>query len=100
MSSNRKCAVSCDCLCHADLKGVRNPHQGKPCPGRKNAPKPADETTRRMCTSKRRYKTETSALTAAARLCRLGPQRAYPCPNCAGWHLTTHQAFTSERKSP
>lgn len=100
MTSTRKCVVSCQCLCHENLAGVPNPHHGKPCPGRRNAPSPVDEARSRMCTSKRRYGSQTSALTAAVRLSRLGPQRAYACPSCHGWHLTTHRALTPTRTEP
>jgi hypothetical protein len=83
------------CVCHEALAGVPNPHQGKPCPGRAQKPAPVDEAKKRMCTSKRHYKSQTKALVAAVRLARLGPQRAYRCPHCKRWHLTTSRALTN-----
>lgn len=39
----------------------------------------------RMCVAKRRFESrEAAVFFASARL-----QRAYRCPYCAGWHLTT-----------
>lgn len=55
--------------------------------------KPTRDEQWRMCTRKRRYRTEADALDAA---CLLGLQRqrkAYRCPICGQWHL----ASTSER---
>lgn len=50
-------------------------------------------TYEKMCRSKQRYKTKGKALNAAIRYAKLGPQRAYKCPFCPGWHLTSKRAF-------
>lgn len=47
----------------------------------------------KMCGCKIRYKTETEALARAAYCIRradITMLRAYRCPYCAGWHLTSH----------
>ena len=46
-----------------------------------------------MCTSKRRYETRTAAQFFAV----ADGLRAYRCPNCGGWHLTSRRV---ERKRP
>lgn len=46
-----------------------------------------------MCKGKRTWPTLLDAIGAAAWLCRLGPQRAYHCPHCQQWHLTSKRAF-------
>jgi hypothetical protein len=49
--------------------------------------KPTREDERRMCTRKRRYRTQGDALDAA-RLAGIERQRtAYQCPLCCQWHL-------------
>lgn len=51
--------------------------------------KPTREEQRRMCTRKRRYRTQADALDAAM-LAGVERQRsAYRCPLCGLWHLTT-----------
>ena len=48
---------------------------------------------KRMCLSKRRFRTEESALKAAINSSRLyvHVMRPYRCPVCNGWHLTSHE---------
>lgn len=41
-----------------------------------------------MCSSKRRYRDEISAMLALSRR-NASVFRAYRCPYCAGWHLTS-----------
>ncbi len=49
--------------------------------------KPTREEERRMCTRKRRYRSQGDALDAA-RLAGVERQRqAYQCPLCRQWHL-------------
>ena len=51
--------------------------------------KPTAEERRRMCTRKRRYRTQGDALDAAL-LAGVERQRsAYQCQLCGFWHLTT-----------
>lgn len=50
-------------------------------------------TYTKMCASKQSYKNRSRALSAAAHLSRLGPQRAYRCPYCGKYHLTSKRAF-------
>ncbi len=51
--------------------------------------KPTKEQTQRMCTRKRRYRTQGDALDAAL-LAGVERQRsAYRCQLCQLWHLTT-----------
>jgi hypothetical protein len=51
--------------------------------------KPTAEQRQRMCTRKRRYRTQADALDAAA-LAGVERQRAaYRCPLCGFWHLTS-----------
>lgn len=53
------------------------------------AKKPTREEQQRMCTGKRRYASEADALDTA---CLIGVERtrkAYRCPLCQRWHLTT-----------
>ncbi len=50
---------------------------------------PSPETRKRMCTSKRRYRTQGDALDAAA-IAGVERQRsAYRCQLCGFWHLTS-----------
>jgi hypothetical protein len=52
--------------------------------------KPTREEERRMCTRKRRYRTQGDALDAA-RLAGVERQRkAYQCPLCRQWHLCSN----------
>lgn len=54
--------------------------------------KPTREEQRRMCTRKRRYRTQADALDAAL-IAGVERQRsAYRCPLCELWHLTTASA--------
>ena len=51
--------------------------------------KPTTDGRKRMCTSKRRYRTQGDALDAAL-LAGVERQRAaYCCALCGRWHLTT-----------
>lgn len=51
--------------------------------------KPTAEERKRMCTGKRRYRTEGDALDAAL-LAGVGRRRsAYRCRLCGCWHLTS-----------
>ncbi|MBI2511436.1 MAG: hypothetical protein HYV96_05620 [Opitutae bacterium] len=51
--------------------------------------KPSPEQRQRMCTRKRRYRTQADALDAAL-LAGVARQRdAYRCPLCGFWHLTS-----------
>lgn len=43
---------------------------------------------------KKTYPTPGAALRAALRYSSLGPQRAYPCSDCHGFHLTSRRAVT------
>lgn len=42
-----------------------------------------------MCTRKRRYATQADALDAAALVGRERERKAYRCPLCGKWHLTS-----------
>ena len=51
---------------------------------------PNAEARKRMCTRKRRYRTQGDALDAAAVVAGVGHRRsAYRCPLCGCWHLTS-----------
>ncbi|ACB73453.1 hypothetical protein [Opitutus terrae] len=51
--------------------------------------KPTSEEKRRMCTRKRRYRTQADALDAALLLGLQRERTAYRCPLCGCWHLAT-----------
>lgn len=51
--------------------------------------KPTTEERQRMCTRKRRYRTQADALDAAAVLGVERRRKAYLCPICGHWHLTS-----------
>jgi len=51
--------------------------------------KPTSEERRRMCTDKRRYRTQGDALDAALLAVGGRGRAAYRCPLCGFWHLTT-----------
>jgi len=53
------------------------------------AKKPTREEQQRMCTGKRRYTTEGDALDAALLRGVERTSKAYRCPLCQRWHLTT-----------
>lgn len=53
------------------------------------AKKPTREEQQRMCTGKRRYATEGDALEAAMLVGVERTRKAYRCPLCLRWHLTT-----------
>jgi hypothetical protein len=53
------------------------------------AKKPTREEQQRMCTGKRRYITEADALDAALLRGVERTRKAYRCPLCQRWHLTT-----------
>jgi hypothetical protein len=51
--------------------------------------KPTADERRRMCTRKRRYRTQGDALDAAAVAGVARERTAYLCPLCRLWHLTS-----------
>jgi len=51
--------------------------------------KPSPETRRRMCTGKRRYRSQGDALDAALVAGVERQRSAYRCALCGHWHLTT-----------
>ncbi|MBI5768938.1 MAG: hypothetical protein HZA93_14170 [Verrucomicrobia bacterium] len=51
--------------------------------------KPTHDERRRMCTDKRRYRSQGDALDAAALVGYARQRTAYRCPLCGFWHLTT-----------
>lgn len=51
--------------------------------------KPTAEERKRMCTSKRRYRTQGDALDAAAVAGVERRRSAYLCRLCGHWHLTS-----------
>lgn len=51
--------------------------------------KPTAEQRRRMCTRKRRYRTQADALDAARLLGIERGRKAYLCPLCGRWHLAS-----------
>lgn len=51
--------------------------------------KPTREEVRRRCTSKRRYHSQGDALDAALLAGSERRRKAYLCPLCSHWHLTS-----------
>lgn len=51
--------------------------------------KPTREEVRRRCTSKRRYRSQGDALEAAMIAGVERSRKAYLCPLCGHWHLTS-----------
>jgi hypothetical protein len=51
--------------------------------------KPTHDERRRMCTGKRRYRTQADALDAALLAGVARHRKAYLCPLCRQWHLTS-----------
>jgi hypothetical protein len=51
--------------------------------------KPNREERQRMCVGKRRYRSQGDALDAAAVLNMERRRKAYRCPVCGQWHLTS-----------
>jgi hypothetical protein len=51
--------------------------------------KPTREERDRMCTRKRRYRSQGDALAAATVLGLARERTAYLCPLCGHWHLTS-----------
>lgn len=51
--------------------------------------KPTHEARRRMCIGKRRYRSQGDALDAAAIVGVERRRKAYHCPLCGNWHLTS-----------
>ena len=51
--------------------------------------RPNREERQRMCTRKRRYRTQGDALEAAALAGVERGRKAYRCPVCGHWHLTS-----------
>ncbi len=54
--------------------------------------KPTREATRRMCTGKRRYPNEGTALQAAQLVGVERWRQAYRCTLCGHWHLSSKAA--------
>lgn len=52
--------------------------------------KPLREERWRMCTRKRRYRTQADALVAASLLGLERQRKAYQCPICGQWHLASN----------
>jgi hypothetical protein len=52
-------------------------------------PRPGAEARQRMCTRKRRYGSQGDALDAALLAGAERQRKAYLCPICGHWHLTT-----------
>lgn len=53
--------------------------------------KPTRDERERMCTSKRRYRTQADALDAAQLAGFARERAAYLCPLCGHWHLTSRR---------
>jgi hypothetical protein len=53
--------------------------------------KPTREAGARMCTGKRRYRSQGDALDAAMVVGVERDREAYRCPACGFWHLTRKQ---------
>ena len=53
--------------------------------------KPSPELKQRMCTRKRRYRTQGDALDAAMLAGVERQRQAYRCKLCGHWHLATHR---------
>jgi hypothetical protein len=51
--------------------------------------KPTQDERQRMCTRKRRYRTEADALDTALIVGVERRRKAYRCPICGQWHLTS-----------
>ena len=51
--------------------------------------KPTREERQRMCTGKRRYRTQADALDGALLAGVERRRKAYLCPLCRQWHLTS-----------
>ena len=51
--------------------------------------KPTPDQRKRMCTGKRRYRTQGDALDAAAVAGVERQRQAYQCAMCGHWHLTS-----------
>jgi hypothetical protein len=51
--------------------------------------KPTTDERKRMCTSKRRYRTQGDALDAAVVAGVAGSRQAYRCQLCGLWHLAS-----------
>jgi hypothetical protein len=51
--------------------------------------KPTREARQRMCTGKRRYRSQGDALDAAMLAGAERRRKAYLCPLCGHWHLTS-----------
>ena len=75
-----------------------------------NPPAPKQTFTppgkRKACT-KTRYRDSIAAMLAAAKIQARGsdrngktPWRAYRCPSCAGWHLTSQRPFAPSSTTP
>jgi hypothetical protein len=51
--------------------------------------RPGPDERQRMCTRKRRYRSQGDALDAALLVGAERHRKAYVCPICGCWHLTT-----------
>ncbi|HVU36089.1 MAG TPA: hypothetical protein VHE61_21790 [Opitutaceae bacterium] len=51
--------------------------------------KPTADERQRMCVRKRRYRSQADALDAVSVLGLERQRKAYRCPLCGFWHLTT-----------
>lgn len=58
-------------------------------PGRNFNPRVPADVQKRMCTRKRRYRTQGDALDAALIVGSPRELKAYLCPLCGHWHLSS-----------
>ncbi len=58
---------------------------------------PTRDERDRMCTRKRRYRTQADALDAASLVGFARERTAYRCPLCGFWHLTSSSRGRSPR---
>jgi len=60
--------------------------------------KPNREERHRMCVGKRRYRSQADALEAAALVGVERRRKAYLCPLCRQWHLTSSWGLSSPNR--